>query len=194
MVGGGGNRKVIPCSGSQVVCKSVHKTFDWNTWAQNQQVGMRLGPIYTTMRLCASACVCVCTVVWNSCHIVCGKRGKRTLKKPRPFFLRLLLLRGSLLLLLPLPLLLLCLGIIRRHAHYNMYHNGIKGAFKQPLTEVYLFFSSFYLFICIPLQWVFSLCYDVCKAFKEILSDLLKCIQLWYNNSISTQAFRFFNI
>lgn len=75
-----------------------------------------------------------------------------------------------------------------------MYHNGIKGAFKQPLTEVYLFFSSFYLFICIPLQWVFSLCYDVCKSFKEILSDLLKCIQLWYNNSIYTQAFRFFNI
>lgn len=97
-------------------------------------------------------CVCVCAVVWNSCHIVCGK-GERTLKMPRPSVLRSSYSFEALL------LSLLCLAIIRRHAHYNMYHNG-KGPLYNPcqkfaflLLTSFLFFCYLFHILCVLLTW-----------------------------------------
>lgn len=92
---------------------------------------------YVSVRVC----VRVCAVVWNSCHIVCGK-VERTLKMPRPFVLRSSLSFEALL----LPPL--CLAIIRRHAHYNMYHNG-KGPYNpcQKFAFLLLLHSTSSLFL-----------------------------------------------
>lgn len=61
---------------------------------------------------------------------------------PRPFVLRSSLSFEALL--LPLP----CLAIIRRHAHYNMYHNG-KGPYNpcQKFAFLLLFHSTSSLFL-----------------------------------------------